>query len=156
MLCHFYGFTETRCWYIYQSHILRIHYCRQMMTLVSHLKHTLYSTHSYQPAPRHRENSSSFKTVQNVPFKQELGKYLSSSGKHGIQHVQYICILLVIWVTFHNFDAICGVITGSFKFRWSRGYIDDFPYNHHQIGCINLSHCCHNFSGWGGVEDFRG
>ena len=33
---------------------------------------------------------------------------------------------------------------GPFNARWSRGYIHNASYYHHQIGCINLSHWCHS------------
>ena len=39
----------------------------------------------------------------------------------------------------------CMCWTGQFKCRWSRGYIYNSSYYHHQIGSINLSHCCHIF-----------
>ena len=47
----------------------------------------------------------------------------------------------------------CLCRTGPLKFRWSRGYIYNTSYHHHQIGSINLSHCCHIFPrlcAWGG------
>ena len=35
--------------------------------------------------------------------------------------------------------------TGPFEFRWLKGYIHNPSYYHHQIGSIQLSHCCHIF-----------
>ena len=35
--------------------------------------------------------------------------------------------------------------TGPFKFRWAIGHIYYSSYYHHQVGSINLSHCCHIF-----------
>ena len=39
----------------------------------------------------------------------------------------------------------CMCWTGPFKFRWSRRYIQNSSYYLHQIGSINISHCCHIF-----------
>ena len=36
--------------------------------------------------------------------------------------------------------------TGPFQYRWLKGYIYSSCYYHHQIGCIQLSHCYHIFS----------
>ena len=38
--------------------------------------------------------------------------------------------------------------TGPFEFRWLKEYIHNPCYNHHQIGNIHLSHCCHIFRGF--------
>ena len=40
-------------------------------------------------------------------------------------------------------DWLCP--TGPFKFRWSRGFIYNTSYHHHQIRSINLFHHCHIF-----------
>ena len=39
----------------------------------------------------------------------------------------------------------CMCLTGLFKFRWSNEYKSFPSYDHHQIGIINFSHCCHIF-----------
>ena len=56
-------------------------------------------------------------------------------------------MFLVLSVTFFIFFAVCGVVSVNwpFKFRWSRGYICNSFYHNHQIGSINLLHCCHIF-----------
>ena len=38
----------------------------------------------------------------------------------------------------------CMCQTGPLKLRWSRGYIYDSFYYHHQIRSINLPHFCHS------------
>ena len=58
-------------------------------------------------------------------------------------------MLLVLSITFHSHYNIWGCMcsTGSFQFRWLKGYIYSSCYYHHQIGSINLTHCYHIFRG---------
>ena len=45
----------------------------------------------------------------------------------------------------------CICSNDSFKLMCTKGYVCNSSYFHHQIGNIDLSHCCHIFSGcfWG-------
>ena len=58
-------------------------------------------------------------------------------------------MLLIPLITFHFHYNIWGCMcsTGPFQFRWLRRYIYSSCYYYHQIGCINLTHCCHIFRG---------
>ena len=51
-------------------------------------------------------------------------------------------MLLVLSITFYFHYNIWGCMcsTGSFQYRWLKGYIYGSYYHHHQIGSIQLSH----------------
>ena len=51
-------------------------------------------------------------------------------------------MLLVLSITFYFHYNIwgCMCLTGTFKYRWLKGYICSTCYYHHQIGSIHLSH----------------
>ena len=57
-------------------------------------------------------------------------------------------MLLVLSITFYFHYNIWGCMcsTGSFQYRWLKGYIYGSCYHHHQIGSIQLSHCYPIFS----------
>ena len=58
-------------------------------------------------------------------------------------------MLLVLPITFHYHYIIWGCLcsTSPFQFWRLKWYIYSSCYYHHQIGSINLTHCCHIFRG---------
>ena len=52
-------------------------------------------------------------------------------------------MLLVLSITFYFYYNIRGCMcsTGTFMYRWLKGYIYSSCHYHHQIGSIHLSHC---------------
>ena len=56
-------------------------------------------------------------------------------------------MLLFLLITFYFHYSIWGCMcsTGPFQYRWLKGHSYSSSYNHHQIGSIHLSHCCHIF-----------
>ena len=67
---------------------------------------------------------------------------LSTKNACRVYHVASVSKMgLVLSITFlHIYGCMCW--TGPFEFRWLKEYIHNPSYYHHQIGSINLSHCC--------------
>ena len=103
-------------------------------------------------AIRHRVVSSSVLTISwsNHGFVITVWTHFLRNIMVNVSRVSFggvVNMLLVLPIAFYFHYNIWGCMcsTGTFQYRWLKGYIYSSCYYHHQIGSVHLSHCSHIF-----------